>query len=128
MAGATNSSVGYIAGAIVLDFNNFVLPTIFNNYHYGNDAVETGLGRYEYWNSLGAYTSAEWREGATGNFYANVRNGNASNGLEITGKLGYYKHSESNEESTTCDYGVEISRMVWKKARKPITISHSARS
>jgi hypothetical protein len=108
VAGATNSSVGYIAGAIVLDFDNFVLPTIFNNYHYGNDAVETGLGRYEYWNSLGAYTSAEWREGATGNFYANVRNGNASNGLAITGKLGYYKHSESNEESTTCDYGVEM--------------------
>ena len=79
-SGASPANVGYLGGYFVADGSN---AQIYGNYHYGTDAVATGLGNV---------SAANWKKG-TEAYFANVRN--EVTGLDNDGKLGFHYYEMS---------------------------------
>lgn len=77
---AANASVGYIGGYIDVMSQ---AASVVGNYHYGTDAVASGLGNI---------SAADWKTGSDV-FQANVRN--ASEGLTDDGSVGFYYYDVS---------------------------------
>ncbi len=83
-----SSAEGYIVGSIdaPLSYSSYV--TLYNNYHFGEDTVEKGVGGDRFYAD-----GFNWYQGYSygdANVYANVRNAYGS--LTVTGPLGYYKN------------------------------------
>ena len=72
---ATNANVGYLGGFFESNGSN---AEVIGNYHYGTDAVETGIGNV---------SAAAWKAGG-GAYAANVRN--LVTGLTDDGKIGFH--------------------------------------
>ena len=72
---ATNANVGYLGGYFVSNGSN---AEVIGNYHYGTDAVATGIGNV---------SAAAWKAGG-GAYAANVRN--LVTGLTDDGKIGFH--------------------------------------
>lgn len=87
------SAAGYIIGQTSEAYDDNV--TLYNNYHFGEDGVELGVGGEEFYQN-----GFVWSEGSD-KIYANVRNAYGS--LTATGPLGYYKNEEY-DCSAGCGY------------------------
>ncbi len=95
-----SSAAGYIVGSIDTPFNYSSYVTLYNNFHFGDDTVEKGVGGDRFYAD-----GLVWSEGysyGNANIYANVRN--ATGTLTATGPLGYYVN-ESYDCSGGCYVG-----------------------
>ena len=81
---AANAEVGYLGGYFEATDEN---AQIIGNYHYGPDAIKTGLGNI---------AEATWKKGG-GAFQANVRN--AATGLTADGEIGLYGYKVYNHDT-----------------------------
>lgn len=93
------SAAGYIVGSIDTPFNYSSNVTLYNNFHFGDDMVEKGVGGDRFYAD-----GLVWSEGysyGNANIYANVRN--ATGTLTATGPLNYYMN-ENYDCSAGCGY------------------------
>jgi hypothetical protein len=93
------SAAGYIVGSIDAPFNYSSNVTLYNNFHFGDDMVEKGVGGDRFYAD-----GLVWSEGysyGNANIYANVRN--ATGTLTATGPLNYYMN-ENYDCSAGCGY------------------------
>lgn len=94
-----SSAAGYIVGSIDAPFNYSSNVTLYNNFHFGDDTVEKGVGGDRFYAD-----GLVWSEGysyGNANIYANVRN--ATGTLTATGPLNYYMN-ENYDCSAGCGY------------------------
>lgn len=94
---ATNANVGYLGGYFVSNGSN---AHVYANYHFGTDAVATGIGNV---------SEADWKTGSDA-YFANVRN--LVTGLTDDGKIGYHYYELSGgpvEASYTDFFAADLS-------------------
>lgn len=82
--------VGNLSGGANVDFEGV---SLFNNYHFGSDEVELGVGSV----NGSVYEVARWMAGSE-NVFGNVRN--ASTGLTASGAMGYYLYNYGCDDGT----------------------------
>ena len=94
---AINANVGYLGGFFVSNGSN---AHVYANYHFGTDAVATGIGNV---------SAADWKTGSDA-YFANVRN--LVTGLTDDGKIGYHYYELSGgpvEASYTDFFAADLS-------------------
>ena len=96
---SSTDSVGYIVGSISAGLSD--ASRIVNNYHFGDDEVELGVGGI--YNA--GYDADIWKQGVSGICYGNVRNSTTS--ISATGTMGYHRndtYDASAQDKTFVDF------------------------
>ena len=97
---SSTDSVGYIVGSISAGLSN--ASRIVNNYHFGDDDVELGVGGIY---NVSGYDADTWKQGVSGICYGNVRNSTSS--INATGTMGYHRNDTydvSAQDKTFVDF------------------------